>query len=82
MAANQAQVSSGSEKERRGLFTYHVLKGLHGSADADGNGRLTVGELHGYVRDNVWREAGLIDREQEPTLMSGDVERVLVEYGR
>src|SRR5262245_28450265 len=36
-----------------GAFTYAVLEGLRGSADADGDGGLTVSELFGYVARRV-----------------------------
>ncbi len=41
------------EPGRHGLFTYFVLKGLRGSADRDGNGLVTVGELYEYVHGSV-----------------------------
>ena len=36
-----------------GAFTYAVLEGLRGSADANGDGLLTVSELFGYVARRV-----------------------------
>ena len=36
-----------------GVFTYAVLEGLRGSADADGDGILSVSELFGYVARRV-----------------------------
>jgi len=36
-----------------GAFTYAMLEGLRGSADADGDGTLTVAELFGYVARRV-----------------------------
>ncbi len=36
-----------------GAFTYAVLEALRGSADADGDGALTVSELFGYVARRV-----------------------------
>ncbi len=41
------------EPGRHGLFTYFVLKGLRGSADRDGDGLVTVGELYEYVHGSV-----------------------------
>jgi len=40
-----------------GLFTYYLLKGLRGDADRDDNGVVMVGELCGYVRDEVLKTA-------------------------
>ena len=36
-----------------GALTDALLRGLEGAADTDGNGELTVGELHRYVRRQV-----------------------------
>lgn len=41
------------EEGRHGLFTYHLLKGLGGGADADHNGVVAVGELFDYARARV-----------------------------
>jgi len=36
-----------------GIFTYYVIKGLEGEADASGDGIVTADELSDYVRTNV-----------------------------
>ncbi len=36
-----------------GLFTCHLLKGLSGSADRNGNGEVALGELYNYLDTNV-----------------------------
>jgi len=40
-----------------GLFTYYLLKGLRGGADRDDNGVVALGELCGYVREEVLKTA-------------------------
>lgn len=45
------------EEGRHGLFTYFLLKGLGGAADQDRNGIIAVGELCGYVHEQVVRTA-------------------------
>ena len=46
-AASGAQLASWDEGARHGLFTEHLLDGLYGAADADGDGRVTAHEaLH------------------------------------
>jgi tetratricopeptide (TPR) repeat protein len=47
-----------------GIFTYYVVKGMEGEADADANGVVTADELAEYVRVNV-RQA--TDGLQNPT---------------
>ena len=72
------QISSAYLEKKHGLFTYYLLKGLQGHADLNGDKEIRVGELSDYVKDNVSRKAGFMDREQVPQLLSGDRERVLV----
>ncbi|HEY5656272.1 MAG TPA: caspase family protein [Myxococcota bacterium] len=50
----------------RPAFSYLALGGLRGWADADGDGRVTNGELHGYVSRVM--QALVRDRHQQPTL--------------
>lgn len=78
-AAKGNQISSGYPEKRHGLFSYFLMKGLSGAADADGDKSLTSGELRDFLRLNVENTAGSLDREQTPQF-SGDPERVLVRY--
>ncbi len=41
-----------------GLFTYHLLRGLEGEGDRDGDGRVGVAELFEHVSQAVKRDAG------------------------
>ncbi len=79
-AASGRQISSGYPEQRHGLFSYFFLKGLKGMADANGDRKIIVGELFNYLKANVPRLAGRMDREQTPQLLSRDKGRVLVEY--
>lgn len=67
-ASSGAQAAGASEPNRHGLYSYHLLNGLAGQADADGDGHVTVSELHGYARKKVIIEARKEGREQTPTL--------------
>jgi serine/threonine protein kinase len=50
-----------------GLFTYHLLQGIAGSADSDGDGRVGLAELFNYVSREVARDARQrFGREQKP----------------
>ena len=40
------------------------------------DGKITAGELHEYVKENVWRQS---INKQEPQLL-GDADRVLVRF--
>jgi TolB-like protein/ketosteroid isomerase-like protein len=48
---------------RHGVFTYAVLEGLQGPADADNDGLITVSELFGHVARRVPR---LTEEQQHP----------------
>lgn len=55
------------ERGRHGLFTFHLLRGLGGEADADGDGLVSLGELFDYVRTQVPKAARAeYGHEQEP----------------
>jgi serine/threonine protein kinase len=50
-----------------GLFTYHLLRGIEGKADSDGDGRVGLTELFNYVSEAVSRDAReRFGREQRP----------------
>jgi hypothetical protein len=53
------------------------MKGMEGDADANRDGKITLGEMQGYLAENVGRQAGMMNRKQEPQLI-GDPSRVLV----
>jgi hypothetical protein len=53
------------------VFTYHILEGLRGAADADGNGIVTFEELSDYVSRQVAAATGGRQNPQRSGL--GDV---------
>lgn len=75
------QISSWYPEKRHGLFTYFFLKGLQGSADEDGDGLITAGEMERYLSDGAegvpyWARRLHEGRRQEPVVV-GDPERVV-----
>ena len=78
-AASGSQISGAIEEKEHGLFTYYVLKGLGGEADANKDTLLKMNELSEYVSTNVREQAALNGREQIPELQ-GDANRVLVSF--
>ena len=78
-AASGAQLSSTYEAAQQGLFSYWLMKGLEGDADANQDKKITTGELHEYVAKQVGPMAQRRNRQQDPQLM-GDSTRVLVSY--
>jgi len=76
-AAQQDQISSSNDELKHGIFSYFLMRGMEGEADENRDGRITVGEMHDYLKDQVVRQAGAVNRIQIPQLV-GDPQRVLV----
>ncbi len=66
-AASSSQISLSDAEAKHGLLTYYLLEGLHGAADADGDGKITPQEAFDYARPAVERAARLQNQEQTPT---------------
>ncbi|MBK8566587.1 MAG: tetratricopeptide repeat protein [Saprospiraceae bacterium] len=58
----------------RGVFSYHLVDGLFGLADRNGDGTVTVGELDRYLEDHVTTEAA--PQSQVPMLLGNKTERL------
>ncbi len=76
-ASKADQISSSSPDLKHGIFSYYLMRGMEGDADANRDGRITAGEMHNYLTDQVTRQAAMINRQQVPQL-TGDANRVLV----
>ena len=79
-AASGNQISSSWAEKQHGIFSYWLMKGMQGSADANRDKILTVEELGGFIRNNVSKTAGKLDREQTPVLQTMDREKILVKF--
>jgi len=73
------ETSLGYDAEQAGLFTYYLCAGLQGKADADGDKKVTSGELENYVTRKVMETSRKIRGLQTPQFR-GDRNKVLVEY--
>ncbi len=66
-SCDRGQKSIEADDLKHGLFTYHLLRGLEGAADRDGDGRVSVAELFAHVAAAVKRDAKeRFGREQTP----------------
>jgi hypothetical protein len=65
----------GDQWHGHGVFTYYVLQGLKGSADANHDRRISVGELFDFVRPHVVEATG---GAQTPTAQAGLARAVLL----
>ncbi len=76
--ATGSQITSDYDKAEHGLFTYFLLKGLRGDADADRDGVVNLGELYPFVREQVSSRASReLNRDQTPVLLGGASARSL-----
>jgi len=73
-ASKASEVSEEREELGHGVFTYYLLEGLRGKADADKDGIVTVDEAYGYVSKKVPEVTG---QNQHP-VKKGEVEGQLV----
>jgi len=75
-AAASDQTAKPLEEAKHGMFSYFLMKGMEGDADANQNNEITAGELHAYVQQNVIQQSS---GSQTPELQ-GDADRVLVRF--
>jgi hypothetical protein len=75
-AAAGDQTAKPLEEAKHGMFSYFLMKGMEGEADANQDNEITAGELHQYVQQNVVQQSS---GSQTPELQ-GDANRVLVRF--
>ena len=79
-ATSGAQIASAWPEKKHGLFSYYLMKGLQGAADSNSDRAVSVKELGDYLKSNVPQTASLLDREQNPEVISSEEQRILVKY--
>jgi len=77
-AARGDQLANSWPEGQHGVFTYALLAGLRGAADANHDGTISSAELAAYIAREVPRTAARIDREQTPEFVSRDPARAVV----
>lgn len=65
---SEQSFEDGSLGSGHGVFTYYLLKGLNGEADANHDGAVTIGELYAYLRKTVPQATG---GKQNPQALIG-----------
>ena len=70
------QTAKPLEEAKHGMFSYFLMKGMEGDADANQDNQITAGELHAYVHQNVIQQSS---GSQTPELQD-DADRVLVRF--
>lgn len=73
------QVSTWYREKRHSLFTYFFLKGLQGEADANRDGKITVGEIDAYLKEHVpYMARRLTGTEQQPVVTGNQTDVIAV----
>ena len=75
-ASASDETSMALEAAEHGMFSYFLMKGMEGDADADNDNQITMAEMRDYVKDKVVRQSNF---KQTPELQ-GDADRVLVRF--
>jgi hypothetical protein len=74
-AAQGQELANWHPTQRHGMLTYFFLKGLQGSADTNGDQRVTVGELRTWLTDPTrgipYEARRLYGRQQTPQVFGG-----------
>ncbi len=79
-AAGGKEISSSWPEKKHGLFSYYLMKGMRGDADMDNDKNITYGELGDFIKENVSITAGMLDREQTPSLTTQNRNKVLISF--
>ncbi|MDA8753580.1 caspase family protein [Candidatus Marinimicrobia bacterium] len=79
-AASGKEISSGYKQKSHGIFTYYFLKGLKGEADSNEDKKISNLEMYNYLGENVLIQARRIGREQNPQLLGGSEDKILLTY--
>ncbi len=76
--------SQESDALKASFFSHHLVNGLRGAADEDGDGRVTLAEAYGYTYAQTLRSSGRTMKLQHPTYrfdLKGRGEVVLARVG-
>ncbi len=68
-ATSTGQISNAYPEKEHGLFTYYLLRGMKGEADANHDGWTSMKEIYAYVRDRVRRASRRMQLEQTPSIV-------------
>ena len=62
------QVAKWCHEKKHGLFTYYLLSGIQGAVERNTDGRIALGPLFTYVKENVERVSRKTTMEQLPSI--------------
>ena len=71
-AAKAQQIAYWDDEAGHGMFTQHVLDGLYGGGDKDGDGTVSATEVERYLQDHMWHAVlEKYGRQQDAVLIDG-----------
>ena len=76
-SSSGTETSLGYDRSGTGLFSYFLMAGMQGEADANKDKQITLGELKDYVIENVTEIAPKISGKQTPEF-HGDENKVII----
>lgn len=76
-AADANEVSLELDELGHGIFTYYLLEGLHGKADANRDGAVSIREAYDYLFDKVVRHSKQVGGNQHPVWKGDTVGQIL-----
>ena len=79
-ASRGNEISSAWPEKKHGLFSYFLMKGFQGNADKNSDNNITIKELALYIEKNVSMTAGMLDREQHPTINTSNGNNIIVRF--
>lgn len=68
-ASGPDQIAGGLALRKQGLFSYYLMRGLAGAADANADKSVSLGELRDYLSAEVPKAARRSNREQTPRVI-------------
>jgi len=74
-----SETSLSYDKTETGLYSYYLMAGMQGEADANENREITLGELSDYVIEKVTATSKKISGTQTP-VFNGNEDKVLIKY--
>ncbi len=77
-ASRPNELSLEMDKLRHGLFTYYLLEGLTGKADANRDGAVTLRETYDYLELNVASQARAVGANQHPAMFGSFSGRIVL----
>ena len=75
-ASSGDELANSDPSKEHGLFSFHLMKGLEGEADANKDGKISSQELYAYTRQATLKDSVKLKRPQTPELSGENIDIV------